>query len=75
MMCDVCVCIYVLNTCRRRCSLVGYRKSQNWPPSEANTVEPITRILEKGTQHPSSSLQYLKILQTTVMTTTTTQPQ
>lgn len=54
------ICMYVLNTYRRRCSLVGYRKSQNWPPREANTVEPITRILEKGTQNPSSSLQYLK---------------
>lgn len=34
----------------RPCSLVGYLKSLNWPPREANMVEHIARILEKGTR-------------------------
>jgi len=31
-------------------SLVGYQKSLNWLPKEANMVEHIARILEKGTR-------------------------
>lgn len=38
----------------RLCSLVGYQKSLNWQRKEANMVEHIARILEKGT--PNTAL-------------------
>lgn len=38
----------------RLCSLVGYQKSLNWQRKEANMVEHIARILEKGT--PTTAL-------------------
>lgn len=52
----------------RLCSLVGYQKSLNWQRKEANMVEHIARILEKGT--PAANALYRPSVMQYIQTTT-----